>query len=215
LVTHDVYSDRLSSIFFESPDVVDIAKSLLGKVLCTQFNGLLTTGIIVETEAYKAPKDKASHAYNNRRTTRTEVMFGKPGHAYVYLCYGIHHLFNVVTGPMGSAHAILIRAIEPLAGIQHMLLRRKMEESAFRLSAGPGSLSSALGLETKHSGLNLTTSESPVWFENQPLKSTSEENPLENEIIASPRVGVAYAEECAAWQWRFRIKDCPWVSPAK
>lgn len=206
---------RLTRAFFEGTDVVNTAKLLLGSVLCTNFSGNLTTGIIVETEAYKAPEDKASHAYNNRRTARTEVMFGEPGIAYVYLCYGIHHLFNVVTGPVGTAHAILIRAIEPLVGIEHMLVRRNMAEKRKRLTAGPGSLSSALGLDKKHSGLSLTDLDSPMWIEHLPKLPTEDKHLSDNDIIASPRVGVDYSGECASWPWRFRIEGNPWTSPAK
>jgi DNA-3-methyladenine glycosylase len=206
---------KLTRAFFESTDVVSIANLLLGTVLCTYFSGKLTKGIIVETEAYRAPEDKASHAYNNKRTARTEVMYGKAGHVYIYLCYGIHHLFNVVTGPVGTAHAILIRAIEPLAGVEHMLVRRKMTKSAYKLSSGPGSLSCALGLETKYSGLNLTATDSPVWIENRPMASPTAIDKAVTSIVASPRVGVAYSQECATWPWRFRIKNNPWTSPAK
>src|SRR5688572_1316061 len=114
---------RLDHSFYNRQDVARIAKDLLGKILVTRFDGVVTSGRIVETEAYNGAVDKASHAYGNRRTARTEVMYGRPGTAYVYLCYGIHHLFNVVTNRKDIPHAILIRAIEPLAGIETMLLR--------------------------------------------------------------------------------------------
>ncbi len=206
---------RLTRRLFEDTDVVSTARSLLGKVLCTHFSGKLTTGLIVETEAYRAPEDKASHAYHHRRTSRTEVMFGPPGHAYVYLCYGIHHLFNIVTGPVDTAHAILIRAIEPVVGIDHMLARRNMAKLNYRITAGPGSLSRALGLERKHSGLDLTSADSSIWIEHQSATSMKQKKLEAHDIIASPRVGVDYSEECASWPWRFRIKDNPWVSLAK
>jgi len=206
---------RLERAFFEGTDVVEIAQLLLGKVLCTNFTGKFTSGIIVETEAYRAPEDKASHAYNNKRTARTEVMFGEAGHTYVYLCYGIHHLFNIVTGPVDMAHAVLIRAIEPLAGVEHMMERRKMDKPVFRLSAGPGSLSRALGLNSNHSGLDLTSEYAEVWIEDPPNACVMPGEETAVLIVASSRVGVGFSQECAPWPWRFRIKDNPWTSPAK
>ena len=200
---------RLSKEFFIQSDVIELSQQLLGKRLVTNFEDQLTVGIIVETEAYRAPDDKASHAYQNRKTPRTAPMFEKGGIAYVYLCYGIHHLFNVVTGPAGVAHAILIRAIEPVEGIKDMLKRRKMTTLARRLTAGPGTAAQALGIRTQHTGTSLTNPDTEIWIED-PGKTIS--NDL---IIASPRVGVAYAEECALWNWRFRIKDSTWTSLAK
>lgn len=114
----------LPESFYTRTDVVMIAKELLGKTLVTNFGGVATAGMIVETEAYAGVADKASHAYGGRRTTRTEIMYMHGGTAYVYLCYGIHHLFNVVTNVRDVHHAVLIRAIEPLAGIDIMLERR-------------------------------------------------------------------------------------------
>lgn len=188
-----------------STDVVGLSKSLLGKQLCTCFAGVLTTGTIVETEAYRAPDDKASHAFANKRTRRTETMFALGGCCYVYLCYGIHHLFNVVTGPENIAHAVLIRAIEPLHGIHTMQKRRGLKTLTSRLTAGPGILSEALGIKTAHDGLDLTT-QHLVWI------SDLGNNIEETNIISSPRVGVDYAEECASWNWRFRIKNNHWSS---
>ncbi len=194
--------------FFTRPDPVQVAKDLLGKYLVTRFDGQLTAGKITETEAYWAPDDRASHAYGNRRTGRTEVMFAEGGHAYVYLCYGIHHLFNVVTGPAGLAHAVLIRGIEPSDNVELMLARRGMGKLQPRLTAGPGALTQALGIHTSQSGLSLLDPASPIWLEDRG------EVVLEENIIASPRVGVAYAGECAAWLWRFRIKESAWTSSA-
>lgn len=198
---------RLPLDFYLSEDVLTLSEKLLGKVLCTKINGTLTSGVIVETEAYKAPKDKASHAYQNKLTDRTKVMFRPGGIAYVYLCYGIHHLFNVVTGPGEKAHAILVRALEPLDGVREMLKRRNMNKAETRLTAGPGSLSAALGISTALSGEPLATKPSKIWLEDRGIKVGS--------VIKSPRVGVDYAEECAAWNWRFRVKDNIWTSKAK
>ena len=146
---------KLGIDFYQREDVLAISHELLGKVLCTNFNGSLTTGIIVETEAYAGVADRASHAYGGRRTNRTEVMYSPPGTAYVYLCYGIHHLFNVVTNVEGVPHAVLIRAIEPIEGIDIMLQRRKMSKLLPKLTAGPGILSQALGISTQHSWISL------------------------------------------------------------
>lgn len=195
--------------FYTRPDPVQVAKDLLGKYLVTHFEGELTSGKIVETEAYRAPDDRACHAFANRRTARTEVMFAEGGHAYVYLCYGIHHLFNVVTGPKEMAHAVLIRAVQPVDNVELMLVRRKMVKPERRLTAGPGALTGALGILTAHTGLSMLDPTGPIWLEDRG------EVVLEENIVASPRVGVAYAGECAEWPWRFRIKNSPWTSPAK
>jgi DNA-3-methyladenine glycosylase len=196
----------LPKSFFIRDDVVQLSRELLGKYLVTEWEGVRTVGKIVETEAYRGPEDKASHAWNNRRTKRTSVMFEEGGLAYVYLCYGIHHLFNVVTGPEGAPHAVLIRALEPVEGTDQMLGRRKMEKIAPRLCAGPGSLSQAMGIHTEHTGTALYQARSPIQIEDRG-ETVSEEN-----IIASPRVGVDYAAECALWNWRFRIKNSIWTS---
>lgn len=173
----------------------------------SQFDHQITVGKIVETEAYKAPEDKASHAFGNKRTSRTEVMFGPAGSAYVYLCYGIHHMFNIVSGPEQTAHAILIRAIEPILGIDIMLERRSMNTLRPQLTAGPGVLTKALGIHKRNTGLNLFDKESPIWL--------SEAKDRDFEIIASPRVGIDYAEEWIDTPWRFRIKDHPYCSKAR
>ncbi len=201
---------RLGNEFYQRSDVTNLAQDLLGMVLCTHLDGHHTCGIIVETEAYKAPEDKASHAYGGRRTARTETMFGPGGLAYVYLCYGIHHLFNVVTGPRDVPHAILIRGIEPVVGEEIMLERRKMAKLEPRLTSGPGSLSRALGISTALNAVDLASKKSPIWIE-----TPEKEKEADFDIIASPRVGVDYAEECAAWPWRYRIAGNPWTSPAK
>ena len=200
---------RLTAPFYLNLDVEQVASNLLGKYLITNFYGQLTAGKIVETEAYRAPDDRACHAFGNRRTARTKVMFLEGGRAYVYLCYGIHHLFNVVTGPEGMAHAVLVRAVQPADNVEAMLARRGMFRLERKLTAGPGALSQALGLSTQHSGLSLLDPASPIWLEDRG------EVVLEKNILASPRVGVGFAGECAAWPWRFRIADSPWTSPAK
>ena len=195
--------------FYRNTDVVSVAKALLGKYLMTSFEGEMTAGKIVETEAYRGPDDKACHAFNNKFTKRTKTMFKAGGVAYVYLCYGIHSLFNVVTGEEKMPHAVLIRAIEPTDNVEQMLLRRKRQELNPQLTAGPGVMSVALGIQTRHNGLSLTEENSPIRIADRGLHIP------DHQIIASPRVGVAFAEECAEWNWRFRIKDSIWSSRAK
>ncbi len=199
-------NNRLSRSFFTRDDVLQVSRSLLGKYLVTDFGEGRTAGRIVEVEAYRAPEDKASHAYGNRRTERTRVMFSRGGHAYIYLCYGIHHLFNVVTAEEGVAHAVLIRALEPAENIELMMRRRRMARVEARLTAGPGVLSQALGITRKYTGTDMLNPESPVWIESRG------ETVEEKDIIASPRIGVAYAEECADWEWRFYVRGNRWVS---
>ncbi len=184
-----------------------IARDLLGKVLVTRFEGSYCSGKIVETEAYAGISDKASHAWGGRFTDRTRIMYEPGGTAYVYLCYGIHHLFNVVTNLGGTPHAVLVRALEPLEGIETMLERRGMEKLVPALTAGPGSLSQAMGIHFRHSGLKLSGDE--VWIEDRGIRVKKAD------IIASPRVGVSYAGEDALLPYRFRIKGNAWTSKAR
>lgn len=193
--------------FYTRKDVVRIAKDLLGKVLVTEFEGQHTAGMIVETEAYAGTSDKASHAFGNRRTRRTEIMYREGGMAYVYLIYGIHHLFNVVTHLAEIPHAVLIRAIEPLEGIDIMLERRKMETLKPNITAGPGAMSAALGIHTRHTGYMLHGPE--IFIEDRGIKVPA------RDIVAATRVGVAYAAEDALVPYRFYIKDNKYVSKGK
>ena len=141
--------------FYDRKDVIQIAKELLGKILVTNFDGVITSGRIVETEAYNGVIDRASHAWGGRRTSRTEIMYAEGGKAYVYLCYGIHHLFNIVTNVRDVPHAVLIRAIEPLHGIETMLQRTGKPFANVTLTRGPGNVSKALGIHTVHTGYDL------------------------------------------------------------
>jgi len=136
-------------------------------------------------------------------------MFAEGGTAYVYLIYGMYHLFNVVTAKKEMAHAVLIRGVEPIENVNIMLQRRKFSTMKNNLTAGPGTLTIALGINKEHTGLNLLDKKSPIWIEDRGVTI------LEKNIIASPRVGVGYAEECALWNWRFRVKDSKWTSRAK
>jgi len=198
---------KLNKAFYLDEDVDQIAKMLLGKFLVTNFNDQLTSGKIVETESYAGVIDKASHAYANRRTNRTEIMYRQGGTIYVYLIYGIYSLFNIVTNKEDIPHAVLIRAIEPVDGLGSMLKRRKLEKPKYNLCAGPGLLTQALGISTKHTGQSIL--DGNIWIEDRGV------NVPKKEIVARPRVGVAYAAEDALLLRRFSIKDNPWVSKAK
>ena len=180
-------------------DVVGIARELLGKVVCTRIDGRLTTALITETEAYAGVADKASHAYGDRRTKRTEPMYSAGGLAYVYLCYGIHHLFNVVTNRNGIPHAILIRSGKPLSGSSLMLERRQKTDVDKRLLGGPGSFAQALGIRTSDTGADLSGSR--IWIEDPGLETP------DGNITAGPRVGIDYAEEDAQRPYRFRLTE--------
>jgi DNA-3-methyladenine glycosylase len=195
---------KLPYSFYQQEDVVGLAMSLLGKQLFTLINGELTGGTIVETEAYNGVIDKASHAYGGRFTTRTSTMYEAGGISYVYLCYGIHHLFNVVTATKGTPHAVLIRGLEPIVGIDTMLTRRKMQSLAARITAGPGALAQALGIDKKLNARDLLGGE--IWIEDKGITFTA------NQIVASPRVGVAYAEDHALLPYRFYLKGNKYVS---
>ncbi len=198
---------KLPKDFYLSQDVVGISQALLGKFIVTQNQGERTAGMIVETEAYRGAEDRASHAFNHRRTTRTETMYQCGGVAYIYLCYGIHHLFNVVTAPEDCPHAILVRAVEPFEGQDIMLARRGMKKMASSLTAGPGVLAQALGITTALNGSLLTSK--TIWLEDRSIQVAKKD------IIASPRVGIDYAKEHRDLPWRFRLKNSEWTSKAK
>jgi DNA-3-methyladenine glycosylase len=193
-----VKSHKLKPEFYLRKNVLQITEELIGKFLVTNFDGVKTSGMIVEAEAYNGAIDKASHAYNGRRTKRNEIMYGEGGVAYVYLCYGIHHLFNVVTNYKDSPHAILIRAIVPIDGIDKILYRRKQKLNK-KISDGPGTLSTALGIKTEHSGLSLFGNK--IWIEDRGVKFNKKD------IVTSPRIGVDYAGEDAKLPYRFRLKE--------
>jgi DNA-3-methyladenine glycosylase len=195
---------KLSHSFYLSPDVVALSKNLLGKYLFTCIDGLITGGYIVETEAYNGVIDKASHAFGNRKTPRTQTMFEEGGIAYIYLCYGIHEMLNVVTSVEGQPHAILIRAIEPTMGIDIMQARRNMEVIRPTITAGPGSVAKALGISRKINGINLQSD--TLWIEDSGLIFKDEQ------IAAVPRIGVAYAGQDALLPYRFYVKGNIYVS---
>jgi DNA-3-methyladenine glycosylase len=193
---------KLTKDFFLNDSVTNVAQELLGKFLFTNINGNISSGIIVETEAYCGRDDKACHAYNGKRTKRNETMYAGGGIAYVYLCYGMHHMLNVVTNTAGQADAVLIRAVEPMEGLSYMLAR-KQTTKINRISSGPGNVCKALGIELIHDRLDLRGEE--VWIEENI-------SPKYFEIMASTRIGVDYAGDDAKRLWRYSIKDNKWVS---
>ena len=194
----------LNEDFYTRKDVVKIAKDLLGKVIITFFDDKFTAARITETEAYNGIVDKASHAYNNRRTKRTEIMYSPGGAAYVYLCYGIHHLFNVVTNLKDVPHAVLVRAAEPLFGIEAMLARTNKKKLDNTLTSGPGNVSKALGIYTHHTGIDLKSDNFFIADDGFNLSK--------QKIITTTRIGVNYAAEDALLPYRFLIKDNPFVT---
>ena len=190
---------KLPLHFYDREDVVLIAQELIGKVLCTNVDGIITKGIITETEAYAGEIDKASHAFGGKRTDRTEIMFGKPGISYVYLCYGVHSLFNVVTNKEGIPHAVLIRGIYPIEGVETIVSRRKTKEPLHKIADGPGKLSKALGIEFRqHNNLDLLGKE--VWIEDHSTTVNMKD------VLVGPRIGVDYAAEDALLPYRFLWK---------
>lgn len=194
---------KLTESFYQRSDVVKIARELLGKGLFTNVKGVVSGGMIVETEAYSW-KERGCHAFGGRKTKRNEVMFGKGGYAYVYLCYGMYDMFNVVTNRDGVADAVLIRGLEPLTGITEMQLRRGPLRNPFHLTSGPGKLTRALGIDRKLNGKFLLDGE--VWLEDIGTRISP------RSIEASPRIGIDYAGEDAKLPWRFTVKGSRWVS---
>ena len=189
---------KLSKDFYLQEDVIALAKSLAGKLLVTKVEGKITSGIITETEAYNGIVDKASHAFNGRRTARNEHMYSEGGTAYVYICYGIHTLFNVVTNQKNIPHAILIRAVKPVDGIDVMLKRRNKVQVDKTLSGGPGTVSQALGIHITDSGLNLRGNK--IWIEEAGIVFDK------SQLKITPRIGVESAGEAAKLPYRFLLK---------
>ena len=190
--------------FYRRENVLQIAGELLGKLLVTNKDGVITSGRIVECEAYAGAPDKASHAFGGKVTARNKVMYEPGGLAYVYLCYGIHHLFNVVTHTKGIPHAILIRSAEPVRGIETMLLRSGKKQKDHSLTRGPGNLSRALGIYTSDTGLSLAGR--TIFLADDDFRYSGKD------ILASPRIGVDYAGPDALLPYRFYIKGNPFVS---
>jgi DNA-3-methyladenine glycosylase len=195
---------KLPLPFYRRSDTCAVARELLGKHLVTQIGGIRTAGLITETEAYLGATDQACHGRHYHRTPRNEHMFWEGGIAYVYICYGIHHLFNIVTHEPGEPHAVLIRAIQPVEGVEAMMKRRNYFKPDKRLSSGPGSLSVALGITTPLSGISLTGKQ--IWIEDKGIQVSK------NEIVTTTRIGVESAGADAQLPYRFYLKDNHWVS---
>ncbi len=188
--------------YFLHNKVTEIAEDLIGKVLCTQINNVLCRGVIIETEAYSGYDDKACHAHNGKRTKRTEIFYRQGGIAYVYLCYGIHHLFNIITNHAEVGDAVLIRSLAPIEGIE--VMQNRMGKLDQRLCSGPGKLSKAMGISMEHNGIELSCS--AIWVEN----TAEESNDLQ--IEKSKRIGVEFAGADANKLWRFSVRNHPLVS---
>lgn len=212
---------KLQKSFFIRKDTLSVAKELLGKYLCTDIGGIgVTGGKIVEVEAYLGYSDKASHGYNGRRTARNKNLYKEGGNAYVYFCYGMYYLFNAVTGKKNTATAVLIRAIEPVTGI-NIMLARKTERNKHnavadinKIASGPGLLTIALGINLKHNGAAIchaqgktdTNDKLEIWIEDRGVKIS------EKDMTATARIGIDYAEEHALLPWRFKIRGNKRVS---
>ena len=193
----------LTKEFYLQKNVVEVSRQLLGKVLYTRIDGIVSAGIIIETEAYAGITDKASHAYGDKRSRRTGVMYQEGGCAYIYLIYGMYSLFNVVTNKAGVPHAILVRSIVPYQGLEIMQQRRNDKALSLKEGIGPGRLSRLLGINYKMTGISLAKSDEgdSIWIEDNGI------DVLENKIQIGMRVGIEYAKEDAELLYRF------WVEP--
>lgn len=196
----------LNKEYYLSNRVVDLAENLLGKVIHTHIDGELSSGIIYETEAYAGATDKGSHAYGNKRTQRTEVMFAEGGISYVYLCYGMHSLFNIVTSVAGEPHAVLIRGIIPLEGKLVMASRKSITQLTIKHTTGPGNVTKALGIGMKHNRICLynrdpAEKQDSIWLQDEGITINK------NDFTAGPRIGIAYAEEDAYLPYRFVLNS--------
>lgn len=195
---------KLPLHFYKRRDVVGIARELLGKIIVTSFEHIITSGRIVETEAYVAHIDKASHSFGGRRTPKNEHMYAQPGTAYVYVCYGMHQMFNIVTNEKDVPDAVLIRAVEPIKGIDIMLERTGKPSLDFTLTKGPGNVGKALGIFKKHSGLHLLDKDIYLIDDNFKLKA--------DEIGISKRIGVESAFPDSELPYRFYVRGNKYVS---
>ncbi len=196
--------NRLLKASFYERSCFSVARELLGSIIVSNIEGSQTTGRIVEVEPYIGAYDRASHAWPMKRTSRTEAMFGPGGRAYIFLVYGMHHQLCAVTGAVGSPDAVLIRAVEPLHGLD-IMTRRRAGKPLLRLCDGPGKLCSAMAVTSQLYGVDLTDPASPLYIEKG--------DPIgDEEVLAAPRVGLSYAGVYAQVPWRMYLKDCPWVS---
>jgi DNA-3-methyladenine glycosylase len=190
--------------FYTRKDVVEIAKDLIGKIIVTNFDGSITSGRIVETEAYVAITDKASHSFGGKRTARNEHMYAAAGTAYVYICYGMHQMMNVITNDKNIPDAVLIRAVEPLEGINIMLQRTGKKNLDKTLTRGPGNIGKALGIFKHHSGNHLLGNKIYLMNDNAKIN--------EEQIGTSVRIGVESAGADSLLPYRFYLKGNKYVS---
>jgi DNA-3-methyladenine glycosylase len=189
---------------FYQHDVITVAKELLGKILVQQSREGTTTGRIVETEAYRGPEDQAAHSSGGRRTARNEVMFGQKGRAYIYFIYGLYYCFNITAGNVpGKPEAVLIRALEPLAGEEIMTKRRGSQVKVVNLTNGPSKLCMAMGISKAQNKTDLTAS--PLYIMDAPLVP-------QKEIVETTRIGIDYSGEWKNKSWRFYIRNNRFVS---
>jgi DNA-3-methyladenine glycosylase len=195
---------KLPLSFYDREDVVQIARDLLGKIIVTNFDGEITSAKIVETEAYIGITDKASHTYGHRRTVRNEHMYSRPGTTYVYICYGMHQMFNIVTNKKDIPDAVLIRAAQPLGGVDIMAKRTGKNGTDKTLTRGPGNVGKALGIYKHHSGLFLLDKEIYLLDDGKII--------ADEKIGISKRIGVESAGEDALLPFRFYIKGNQYVS---
>jgi DNA-3-methyladenine glycosylase len=202
-----IIMQKIPIFFYQRKNVLTIGKQLLGKLLCTYIDGYETIGRIVETEAYNGVVDKASHAFGGKRTARTQIMYAPGGIAYVYLCYGIHYLFNVVTNIQDVPQAVLIRAVEPVVGMDIMLQRMKKKQLDFSIGRGPGNVSKALGINTGHTGISLAGETIHLADDNNHIRPSW--------IVCTPRIGVDYAGADALLPYRFFDNRSSYVSGKK
>ena len=195
---------KLTTDFYQREDTLQIARDLLGKSVFSSIDGELCGGIIIETEAYMGPDDRGSHTFNNLRTPRNEMMFSAGGVVYMYICYGIHNMLNIVTGSSNMPHAILIRAIEPNLNLEVMRDRRNIFNDDVRLCKGPGALCKALGLNKTHNGTDLQSE--IIWVEDTNFRYS------DSQIKTTPRVGMNFEGEYKSIPWRFYAKGNKYVS---
>jgi len=195
---------KLPLSFYSRKDVVLIARELIGKIIITNFEGQLTSARIVETEAYVGITDKASHSFDNRRTARNEHMYSPAGTAYIYICYGLHQMLNIVTNDRDVPDAVLIRAVEPIAGIEIMLRRTGKKTPDKTLTRGPGNVGKALGIFKHHSGNHLLGDEIYLMDDTTQI---ADEN-----IGTSTRIGVESAGSDALLPYRFYVRGNKYVS---
>jgi len=198
---------KLTLSFYDRPDVIQIAKELLGKIVVTDINNQLTSGRIVETEAYVGLVDRASHSFGGRRTNRNEHMYAGPGTAYIYICYGLHQMLNVVTNKKDIPDAVLIRAVDPITGIDVMLSRTGKKVFDHTLTRGPGNVGKALGVFKTMSGTPLTGHKIFIYEDGFKIR--------EELLGVSTRIGVEGAGESASLPYRYYLKNNPFVSHHK